>query len=108
MCVVPCNLSVTTREPEMRLRFTLLAASFVVGGAMAGCKKSGDASVARMTELKTKMCACKDKACIDQVSADMAKWSADHRSGGTDNASDDQKKLAAIAGETPAITVSFW
>ncbi|HSR98558.1 MAG TPA: hypothetical protein VLM79_15980 [Kofleriaceae bacterium] len=77
-----------------------MAASLVVGGAMAGCKKSGDASIAQMTELKTKMCACKDKACIDQVSADMAKWSAAHRGTAPEQASaDDQKKLAAISTE---------
>src|ERR1051325_11391578 len=88
----------------MRFGFTALVASLTVGmlGAMGGCKKSGDASIAQMTELKTKMCACKDKGCIDQVTAEMAKWSADHRSGGTDNASDDHKKLAAIAGEMTA------
>src|SRR4051794_33299659 len=84
----------------MRFGFTLLAASLVVGGAMAGCKKSGDASIAQMAELKTKMCACKDKACIDQVTSDMAKWSAEHRDTAPDKASaEDQKKLAAISKE---------
>jgi hypothetical protein len=85
----------------MRFGFTLLAASLVVGGgAMAGCKKSGDASIAQMTELKTKMCACKDKACVDQVTSDMAKWSAEHRGAAPEKASEeDQKKLAAISTE---------
>src|SRR5690349_3084832 len=83
----------------MRFGFTLLAALYLVGGA-AGCKKSGDASIAQMTELKTKMCACKDRACIDQVTADMAKWSAEHPGAAPDKASaDDQKKLAAISTE---------
>ena len=84
----------------MRFGFTLLTALCLVGGSVAGCKKSGDASVAQMTELKTKMCACKDKACIDQVTADMAKWSADHPGTAPDKASaEDQKKLAAISTE---------
>ena len=84
----------------MRFGFTLLTALCLVGGSVAGCKKSGDASVAQMTELKTKMCACKDKACIDQVTADMAKWSAEHRGTAPEKASEeDQKKLAAISTE---------
>jgi hypothetical protein len=80
----------------MRFAFTVLAASLT----LAGCKKSGDDAIARMTALKNKMCACKDKACIDQLSAEMAKWSADHRDSATTKASEeDQKKLAAISSE---------
>jgi hypothetical protein len=87
----------------MRFGFKLLAASFALGilGLMgAGCKKSGDAAIVQMTALKNKMCACKDKACIDQVTSEMAKWSADHRSSASDKVSeDDQRKLAAISNE---------
>jgi len=85
----------------MRFGFTLLAASLTAGlMGMAGCKNSGGEAIAQMTELKNKMCACKDKACIDQVSADMAKWSAEHRSTAPEKASaEDEKKLAAISNE---------
>lgn len=86
----------------MRFGFTLLAALLAVAGAV-GCKKSGDASIAQMTELKTKMCACKDKACVDHVTAEMTKWSDDHRSTAAEKASEeDQKKLMAISGELTA------
>lgn len=87
----------------MRFGFKLLAASLTVGalgtvGAMtAGCKKSGDAAIVQMTALKNKMCACKDKACIDQVTSEMSKW---HPSSASDKLSeDDQQKLAAISNE---------
>jgi hypothetical protein len=33
--------------------------------------------LAKMTGFKDRACACKDKPCIDTVSADMAKWSTD-------------------------------
>lgn len=65
--------------------------AFVALSALAsvGCKKkgadggSGDA-VAKMTELKNKMCACSagDKACADKVNEDMKKWSDEHAKGG--------------------------
>jgi hypothetical protein len=80
----------------MRLAFTVLAASLT----LAGCKTAGDEAVAQMTALKNKMCACKDKACIDQVTAEMAKWGADHRGSATTQVSEEeQKKLAAISSE---------
>ena len=52
----------------------LAAASLV---SFAGCKKGGGSdAVAKMSDFKDKMCACKDKACVDQVSSDMARWSS--------------------------------
>jgi hypothetical protein len=43
--------------------------------ASFGCKKKGGGAeaVARMTEFKDRMCACKDKACVDKVNDDMTK-----------------------------------
>lgn len=70
--------------------------------ALAGCKKTGDETLGRMTEFKNKMCACKDKGCIDQVTAEMAKWSADHRAAGEKASDEDQKKLTAISSELTA------
>src|SRR6185503_10409206 len=86
----------------MRFAFTLLAASLAVGaaGALGGCKKTGDDAAARMTAFKDRMCACKEKACIDQVTAEMAKWSAEHRSDPPGKTSEEeQKKLGAISEE---------
>jgi len=44
-----------------------------------GCKKKGGAgeAMAKMSEFKDKMCACKDKKCADDVQDQMNKWSAD-------------------------------
>jgi hypothetical protein len=67
----------------------------------ASCKKAGGGAadtIAKMTELKDKMCACKDKACGDQVYQEMARWDAEHGKGGEGAkvSDDDQKKLASI------------
>jgi hypothetical protein len=40
-----------------------------------GCgKKAGDKLVSGMEDFKSKMCACKDKACADKVHDDEKKW----------------------------------
>ena len=45
-----------------------------------GCKKKGGAgdAMAKMSEFKDKMCACKDKKCADDVQDQMNKWSAEN------------------------------
>jgi hypothetical protein len=81
----------------MRFTFTLLA---VLLGVFAGCKKSGGGgdAVAKMSALRDKMCACKDKPCADAVKADLLTWVSAQKGG--DSVSDaDQKKLAAAADE---------
>jgi hypothetical protein len=47
--------------------------------ASVGCKKKGGAgeAMAKMSEFKDKMCACKDKKCADDVQAAMSTWSAE-------------------------------
>jgi hypothetical protein len=80
----------------MRFAFMLLAASVAVG---PGCKKAGDDASARMAAFKDKMCACKDKACIDQVTGEMAKWSADHRGEPTEKVSEAELKKMAVISE---------
>jgi len=58
----------------MKTSFAFLAAMSLAG---SGCHKNqdkGGASIARMTELKNKMCACKDKACSDKVSEELSAW----------------------------------
>jgi hypothetical protein len=43
--------------------------------ASFGCKKKGGSdAIAKMEGFQKSMCECKDKACADKVSADMASW----------------------------------
>ncbi len=60
---------------NLTIAFIATASLFAVGA----CKKKGggDAgeAVAKMTEFKDQMCACKDKACADKVQEGMTKWS---------------------------------
>jgi hypothetical protein len=55
---------------------------FMAAAALAsfGCKKKGGAgdAMAKMSEFKDKMCACKDKKCADEVQDAMNKWSAEN------------------------------
>ena len=47
---------------------------------LGGCKKSSHnvgPTLARMSEFADMMCACKDKACADQVQEGMTKWATD-------------------------------
>ena len=44
--------------------------------AAFGCRKDKDGeSIAKLTELKNRMCACKDKACSEKVSDEYSRWS---------------------------------
>ena len=49
--------------------------------ALAGCPKtrrrSADAAMAKMRDLKDMMCACKDKACADKVQDELNRWSSE-------------------------------
>jgi hypothetical protein len=83
----------------MRAALTLLAVSLTFATA---CKKDGGGgdAIAKMTELKDKMCACKDKVCADQVTQEMTRWGADHKTGEASKLSaEDQKKLAGVTGD---------
>jgi len=43
--------------------------------AAFGCRKNkGGEAIAKLTELKDKMCACKDKTCSDKVSVEFSSW----------------------------------
>lgn len=57
-----------------KLSIAFLAA---VSIASFGCKKKGGAgeAMAKMTEFKDKMCACKDAKCAQGVQEEMTKWS---------------------------------
>lgn len=59
-----------------KISIAFLAALSLAG---SGCHKNkGDAdqagAIARLTELKDKMCACKDKTCSDKVSGEYSSW----------------------------------
>lgn len=60
---------------------TKISIAFLAAMSLAGfgCHKNkGEAdkagAIARLTELKNQMCACKDKICSDKVSAELAEW----------------------------------
>jgi hypothetical protein len=47
--------------------------------AASGCRKNkGGEDLAKLTELKNKMCACKDKTCSEKVSDEYSMWSQTH------------------------------
>ncbi|HET7501078.1 MAG TPA: hypothetical protein VFK02_08750, partial [Kofleriaceae bacterium] len=76
----------------------LLVASLALVGA---CKKAGGGeALARMTEFKDRMCACKDKACTDQVTQEMTRWASEHKAGEAGKPSEEeQKKVAALTAD---------
>jgi hypothetical protein len=69
-------------KEEMQMNKLMIAFAATMALASFGCKKkdgaggSGEA-MAKMTEFKDKMCACKDAACAKSVSDEMTKWSQD-------------------------------
>ncbi len=72
--------------------------------ATAGCKKdaaeSGGAELAKLTELKSAMCACKDATCAQDVSAKLATWTQQKAKAAPVKMSDaDAKQAAAIGNE---------
>ena len=83
----------------MRVAYMFLAMSLATAPA---CKKSGGAgeAIAKMTEVKDKICACKDKACVDAATAELTKWGTDHAKGDPGKVSEaDQQKLTAVSEE---------
>jgi hypothetical protein len=90
----------------MKISIAFVAALSLAG---FGCHKNkGDAdragAIAKLTELKNKMCACKDKTCSDEVSAELAAWGQEQeKSDGDKPASPgdkDSEKLEALKEET--------
>jgi hypothetical protein len=76
-----------------KLSIAFLAA---VSIASFGCKKKGGAgeAMAKMSEFKDQMCACKDKACADKVQDSMNKWSAENaKSAGDSKDKPDEKTM---------------
>lgn len=84
----------------------LIALIAAVSLAAPGCKKKsadgGGDMMAKMTEYKNQMCACKagDKACADKVSADMKAWSDQHAKSGEHKADPEMaKKMEPVTKE---------
>lgn len=76
--------------------------------ASFGCSKkssSGDA-IAKQTEFRDKMCACKDRACTEKVTEELTRWGQEQAKASGDKAikmsDDDMKKSAAVSGEMSA------
>ncbi len=86
----------------MKISIAFLAAMSLAG---SGCHKDqhkGGESIARMTELKNKMCACKDKTCSDKVSGELVAWKQAQDKPGDKPAplsEEDDKKLEAVTEE---------
>ena len=66
-----------------KISIALLAA---ISLAAFGCKPTGGAgdAIAKLTELKDKMCACKDQACTGRVSGEMTRWGQEFARAGGD------------------------
>ena len=83
----------------MRIVMTLMTVALALGPT--ACKKKGGDAIAKMTEFKDQMCACKDKACADKVNEEYAKWAADAAKasgGGAQNMSADEAKKFSDVG----------
>jgi hypothetical protein len=100
------NLGTPDQSPET-ISMKKISIAFLAAMSLAsfGCKKKGGSgeAIAKMTEFKDKMCACKDKACTDKVSEDMTKWGQEQAKNAGDKAAavseEDTKKMAAVTEE---------
>lgn len=81
----------------MKISIAFLAAMSL---AASGCHKNKDSeSVAKLTEIKGKMCACKDKACSDKVSEELAHWGEEQEKSAGDKPVSRSKKVEAVKEE---------
>jgi hypothetical protein len=85
-----------------------LTLAFMVAMAFVsfGCKKKGGGgageAMAKMSEFKNEMCACKDAKCAQEVSDKMTKWSQEQSKNQKEPpkmSEEDTKKAAAIGEE---------
>jgi hypothetical protein len=85
----------------MKLSIVFLAAMSLAG---SGCHKNkAGESIVKLTELKDKMCACKDKACSDKISEEMTRWSQAQAKSDGDKpvplSEEDAEKTAAVTAQ---------
>src|SRR5262249_35272780 len=79
-----------------------ISIAFLAAVALAsfGCKKKGGGDlVAKYTEFKDRMCACKDKGCADKVNDDMRNWTQANGDKEGKASEEDAKKMAAVSDE---------
>jgi hypothetical protein len=90
---------------------TKISIAFLAAMSLAGLgchKNKGDAdkadAIAKLTELKNKMCACKTKTCSEKVSAELAEWGQEQEKSDVDKPASpgdkDSEKVEAIKDET--------
>jgi hypothetical protein len=80
------------------MQFKAVVVTGVMVLSFAGCKKSvSEEALAKLGELKTKMCACKDGKCAKAVDAEMEKWGDDMRAKAKDEKPDEATKTKAKA-----------
>lgn len=82
----------------------LIAFMATVSLAAPGCKKKsadGGDMMAKMTDLKNKMCECKagDRACAEKVNEDMRKWGEQNSKGGHTTNPEMAKKMEPVTRE---------
>jgi hypothetical protein len=88
----------------MQMNKLTIAFATTMALASFGCKKKADTAgsgeaMAKMTEFKDKMCACKDAECAKKVNDDMTKWSQEQNAktkGSVALSEADQKKATEI------------
>ena len=80
------------------LSIALLAAHSL--GSFACRRTTPRLAIEDVIELKEKMCACKDKACANEVSHELSTWVSEDKADGKPRVStDDDKKIAALTKE---------
>ncbi len=87
-----------------------LSLMLVLVMSLVGCGDKWDKATSKMEDFKTKMCACKDKACVDDVNKEETAWEKSMK----DSFKKDEKppeksmtKAAAIAQESSACRKSI-
>jgi hypothetical protein len=71
-------------KEEMQMNKLMIAFAATMALASFGCKKKAGTAgsseaMAKMTEFKDKMCACKDAECAKKVNDEMTKWSQEQQ-----------------------------
>jgi hypothetical protein len=96
----------TPDNPEkssmQKISIAFLAAISLASFGCPNKKASSSDVIARMVELKDKMCACKDKACTEKVTEELTRWGQEQAKATGDkvvNLSEDERKKSATVSE---------
>jgi hypothetical protein len=88
-----------------KFAIVFLAAMSLAGFGCHKSKRTKDgASIAKMTELKNRMCACKDKACSDVISEELSRWTQEREKSAGDKAGTPTEEDAEMAEVTEEMT----